>query len=79
MAAEAHATNHETERLYDERYERFGKPLEAEHSGEYLAVSPRGDIIIGATLREVAQQAADAFGPGSFIYRIGESAVGKWR
>jgi hypothetical protein len=57
----------------------MNEPLEAEHRGEYLAVSPRGEVIVGATLLEVVQTAAARFGPGCFAYRIGESAVGKWR
>jgi hypothetical protein len=69
----------ETERLYDELYERHGKPLELEHRGAYLAVSPRGETILGSSLLEVAQQAKQRFGSGNFIYKVGERAVGKWR
>ncbi len=79
MTAPIRAVQHETERRYDELYERYGKPLEAEHTGAYLAISPAGETILGATLVEVAQQATARFGPGHFIYRVGEPAVGKWR
>ena len=67
------------EREYDERYERYGKPLEAAHCGEYLVVSSDGRILIGATLLEVTDRAENEFGTGNFIYKIGASAVGKWR
>lgn len=67
------------ERRYDELYEQYGKPLEAEHRGEYLAVSARGQIVLGPTLTEVAQQARDRFGPGTFVFKVGERAVGTWR
>jgi hypothetical protein len=77
--ATPHHIDKETERLYDDLYERYGKRLEAEHIGEYLAVSPSGQIILGSSLREVAQRATAAFGPGNFLYKIGEKAVGKWR
>lgn len=69
----------EIEQLYDRFYEQYGKPLEAEHCGEYVAVSPRGETILGATLLDVAQQAKIRFGTGSFIYKVGERAVGTWR
>ena len=29
-------------RQYNELYEKYGNPLEAQHYGEYLAVSPDG-------------------------------------
>ncbi len=69
----------ELERRYNELYDRFGKPLEAGHYGEYLAVSPDGRTVLGRTLLEVAQKAHTAFGPGNFLFKIGEKAVGKWR
>ncbi len=67
------------ERVYDELYETYGRPLEAQHRGEYLAVSRDGKTIRGPRLREVAQKARASFGPGNFLYKIGERAVGKWR
>ena len=69
----------DTARRYDALYERHGRPLEAEHRGEFLAVSSQGDTILGGSLRDVAEQASARFGPGSFVYKIGERAVGKWR
>ena len=60
-------------------YERYGKPLEREHSGQYLAVSPEGKTLLGSSLLEVANKAATALGPGNYVFKIGERAVGKWR
>ena len=68
-----------TERRYDELYEQYGKPLEAHYSGQYLAVSPRGETILGPSILEVAQRAAARFGPGNFVYKIGGRSVGKRR
>ena len=73
------ANNGGANRLYDELYERYGKPLEAEHRGEYLAVSPKGRTVLGETLLEVAQRAVNELGSGNFVYKVGEPAVGKWR
>jgi hypothetical protein len=72
--------NHqELERQYDELYDRYGRPLEAEHCGEYVAVSPDGRTMLGTTLRDVVRQARATFGPGNFVYKIGDKAVGRWR
>jgi hypothetical protein len=67
------------ERRYDELYERYGRPLERDHTGEYAAISPRGEVVLGRTMHEAARQAADQFGPGSFLIKIGDRVVGRWR
>lgn len=79
MTASNGADPREAERRYEELYEQYGRPLEAEHEGRYLAVSLRGETILGPTLLEVAQQATSRFGPGNFIFKVGERSVGKWR
>lgn len=66
------------ERQYEQLYEQYGKPLEAEHAGQYLAISPTGETLLGGSLREVAQRATHRFGPGNFLYKVGEKSVGKW-
>jgi hypothetical protein len=53
--------------------------LEAEHAGEYVTVFPDGKTIIGRTRLEAAGQAVCTIGRGSFLFKIGEKAVGKWR
>ncbi len=63
----------------DSLYERYGKPLEREHLGDYLAVSLDGKTLIGSSLLDVANNAATTLGPGNFIFKIGERAVGRWR
>lgn len=68
-----------TEQLYDQLYEQYGKPLEVEHRGAYLAISPQGKTLLGETLVEVAHRATELFGPGNFVYKVGEKAVGRWR
>ncbi len=67
------------EQLSDKLYKKYGKPLEKEHWGKFLAVSQKGKTVLGADLLEVAQKAAKTFGPGNFIFKVGEIAVGKWR
>ncbi|TSC88023.1 MAG: hypothetical protein G01um10147_254 [Microgenomates group bacterium Gr01-1014_7] len=67
------------EQLSDKLYKKYGKPLEGEHWGEFLAVSQKGKTILGETLLEVAQKASSILGLGNFIFKVGEKAVGKWR
>ena len=62
----------------DMLYEQYGKPLEAQHRGEYLAVSPQGDTLIGPDLDKLIDKAVEKLGAGNFIFKIGDVAVGKW-
>jgi len=60
-------------------YEQFGKPLEKDHSGEYVAIGSDGRTIVGADAAEVLRQAVDAFGSGRFaLKRVGHRAFGQW-
>jgi hypothetical protein len=60
-------------------YEQYGKPLEQEHWGEYVAIFPDGRSIIGQSRLEVLDQALAQFGRGSFLFKVREKIVGKWR
>lgn len=66
-------------RKADRLYERYAKPLEAEHWVEYVAVSPKGRVLLGTDMLEVAKKATETFGRGNFIFKVGPQAVGKWR
>ena len=63
----------------DDLYERFGKPLEAEHMGEYVAIFPSGQTVIGTTVGGVLAEATRTVGKGSFVFRIGQRWVWKLR
>ena len=60
-------------------YEQYGKPLEAEHTGEYVVISNSGNTIVGKSLTEVVTHAIDKFGKGHFVFKIGSRAVGSFR
>jgi hypothetical protein len=60
-------------------YEQYGKPLEAEHTGEYVVISSSGNTIVGKSLTEVVTHAIDTFGKGHFVFKIGSRAVGSFR
>ena len=60
-------------------YEQYGKPLENDHKGEFVAIGSDGTVILGDDSDDVLRQAVDAFGSGNFaLTRIGEKAFGKW-
>lgn len=60
-------------------YERYGKPLEREHRGQYVAISPDGQTITGDDDVEVLREAIERFGSGNFAFhRVGHRAVDRW-
>jgi len=63
----------------DALYEQFAQPLEAAHAGEFVAVSPAGQTLLGTSAGEVGRKAKAAFGPGNFVFKVGPRVVGKWR
>ena len=63
----------------DSLYKQYGRPLEQEHWGEYVAIFPDGRTLVGPDLLVVSDQALDEFGKGSFVFKVGVKAVGKWR
>lgn len=65
--------------LSDRLYKKYGKPLEKEHWGEFLAVSQKGKTLLDADLLALAQKASKTLGSGNFLFKVGEKAVGKWR
>ena len=60
-------------------YELYGKPLETEHRGEFVAISRDGRTLLGASASEVGREARAAFGSGNFVFKIGPRVVGTWR
>jgi len=63
----------------DRLYEAFGQPLEVDHWGAYVAISADGQTVVAETSFEALKQAAELFGPGNFIFKVGERIVGKIR
>ena len=75
MITEQPKLNRRGERLY----ERYAKPLELAHAGKLIAISSKGQTIVGDTMLEVTKRAAAAFGPGNFLFKLGPRSVGMWR
>jgi hypothetical protein len=66
-------------RLADQLYEQYGKPLEPEHTGEYVAISPSGQTVLGSTVAEAMERADTAQLSDSIIFHIGQRWVWKLR
>lgn len=61
-------------------YERYGKPLEEDHVGEYVAISEEGEILLSEDLLALVDQALERFGSGKVALRkVGFDAVGSLR
>ncbi len=60
-------------------YERFGKPLEAEHTGEFVAIAPDGRTLLAPTVIRALTDGAASFGRGNFIFKVGEIAAASWK
>lgn len=53
-------------------YAQYVEPLETEHRGEFVAISPDGRTLIGKYTKELRRQADSQFGEGSVIIKIGK-------
>ncbi len=64
----------------DALYAKHGRPLEAEHRGEFIAINCDGQTIVSDNDIDVLRIALERFGSGNFAFRrIGFRALGKWR
>ena len=62
-------------------YLKYGKRLEKDHEGEYIAIAmaPQGEVIVAKDEGEVLKKALIDFGPGQFIFqKVGYPTLGKW-
>lgn len=48
----------------DVLYGRYGRPLEAEHAGEFVAISQGGEVVLGTDELAVAKETASRIEPG---------------
>lgn len=72
-------SGHELLEQAEHLYQQYGKPLEKEHWGEYVAIHPDGRFVLDPSQLAALEQALAQFGPGSFLFKVGEKAVGRWR
>ncbi len=63
----------------DRIYDRYVRPLERDHRGEYAAVATDGRLVLAPSLPEVMKRAEQVLPPGAFLFKVGEIAVDRWR
>lgn len=71
-------TNEEALKQGDELYERYGKPLEAGHWGEFVAIASDGRTMLGTDMTEVFDKALKEFGGGVHVFKVGPVATGRF-
>jgi hypothetical protein len=70
----------ERARRDDHLYEGYGRELEPEHNGDFVAISDDGRHILGTDELSVSDEACRRFGSGNFaLRRIGADAEVNWR
>lgn len=69
--SEAKRVFEQTERLY----EQYGKPLEAEHWGKFLAVHPDGRTFLADDYETLKERAHIELGMGIYVFKVGQRAV----
>lgn len=75
----AFANQTEGLREADELYDRYVRPLEETHRGEFVAVTPDGTMVLAPTLLEAVLKAEERPGTEKMIFKIGDLVVGSLR
>ena len=65
----------------DTLYEQYGRPLEPDHNGEYLAITRTGQTILGTSVLDVLTKKDEALGAETYtvLFKVGGPSVYKWR
>ena len=71
-----------TERKLQEQrrlYQLYGKQLEDDHTGEFVAISLDGDILLDRRMGKLLRRATETFGPDNFaLARVGHDTMIEW-
>ena len=60
-------------------YERYGKALEKDHTGEFVAISLEGEVILDRKMGKLLKRAVETFGQDNFaMARVGHEAMVEW-
>ena len=70
-------TNKEPREQGDELYERYVKPLEAEHWGEFVAIAPDGRTMLGTNPYKIDMEAWNAFEGEAVMFQVGDKDIVK--
>lgn len=61
--------------LGDRLYEQYGKPLEAEHWGKFLAVHPDGRTVMTDDYETLTAHSLAKLGGGFYVFKVGPRAT----
>ena len=64
--------------VLDALYERYAKPLEAEHYGQYIALTADGRFVLGDSLVDVMHRAKQVLGPDVTYFQLGPRAAARF-
>ena len=60
-------------------YEQYGEALEKDHTGEFVAISLEGEIILDRKMGKLLKRAVETFGQDNFaMARVGHEAMVEW-
>ena len=60
-------------------YEQYGEALEKDHTGEFVAISLEGEVILGRKMGKLLKRAVETFGQDNFaMARVGHEAMTEW-
>ena len=60
-------------------YEQYGKGLEKEHTGEFVAISLEGEILLDRKMGKLLRRATETFGRDNFaMARVGREVMTEW-
>jgi hypothetical protein len=68
----------ERKQLSDRLYEQYGRPLEKEHRGKFIAITEDGKTVMSDSLLGVVEEAEARLGSGVFVFKLGDRVVGRW-
>ncbi len=60
-------------------YDTYAVPLEAKCWGQFVAIAPAGELVVGEDLLETSSKARRTFEGGFYLFKIGERAIGHIR
>ena len=61
----------------DRVYEQYVKPVEQEHLGEYVLVTPAGEMIFAPSQSELVRRTEHIRGTDNCLFKVGEIAAAK--
>ena len=72
------SSEEDAEARFDRMYEQYVKPVEREHLGEYVVVTPTGEMYFAQTESELVMKTLHLREGDNFLYKVGEIAAARF-